>query len=435
MRQIPDQALTTRARWVVLISAFLGLVFDGIELGLMPIASLSVSQSLLGETYTKQLGGEWFAWFTAALMLGAAIGGIVLGNLGDRIGRTRAMGISILFYSLFAMLGAWVQTQEQMLALRFLVGLGVGGLWPNAMALVSECWPTASRAWVAGLLSAGLNAGILLLSQITRLYPVEPNAWRWLFGLAGLPTLLGIFALLAVPESPLWLAHRSRQDQDRAMAKSDSSKRFALSALFETSMWKSTCLAMLLAAIPLVAAWSASKWMIPWADSIASSTDPGYKSATQGWWAFGATLGSFLGAQAAVRLGARWSYFSISVGAICTTLWMFLGTEPLQASFLPTVFLQGLVTTLFFGWLAVYLPSFFPVELRASGSGLAYNVGRFATALGVFLAGSLLASFGNSYPRIGAACGVLYGVGIFASFAIGTGVLTSLVRESQDSKS
>jgi MFS family permease len=239
MRQIPDQALTTRARWVVLISAFLGLVFDGIELGLMPIASLSVSQSLLAETYTKQLGGEWFAWFTAALMLGAAIGGIVLGNLGDRIGRTRAMGISILFYSLFAMLGAWVQTQEQMLALRFLVGLGVGGLWPNAMALVSECWPTASRAWVAGLLSAGLNAGILLLSQITRLYPVEPNAWRWLFGLAGLPTLLGIFALLAVPESPLWLAHRSRRDQDRAMAQSDSSKRFALSALFETSMWKS----------------------------------------------------------------------------------------------------------------------------------------------------------------------------------------------------
>lgn len=114
---------------------------------------------------------------------------------------------------------------------------------------------------------------------------------------------------------------------------------------------------------------------------------------------------------------------------------MFLGTEPLQASFLPTVFLQGLVTTLFFGWLAVYPPSFFPVELRASGSGLAYNVSRFATALGVFFAGSLLATFGNSYPRIGAACGVLYGVGIFASFAIGTGVLTSLARASQDSKS
>ena len=99
-------------------------------------------------------------------MLGAAVGGIVLGSLGDRIGRTRAMGISILFYSVFAGLGAFVQTQEQMLVLRFLVGLGVGGMWPNGVALVSECWPNTSRPVVAGVMGAGVNGGILLLSQI-----------------------------------------------------------------------------------------------------------------------------------------------------------------------------------------------------------------------------------------------------------------------------
>jgi MFS family permease len=72
----------------------------------MPVASLSVSKSLLGAAFTPELGGEWFARFTAALMLGAAIGGIALGNLGDRIGRTRAMGVCILFYSIFAAMGA-----------------------------------------------------------------------------------------------------------------------------------------------------------------------------------------------------------------------------------------------------------------------------------------------------------------------------------------
>ncbi len=142
------QSLSSRAKTAVIVAAFLGLLFDGVELGMMPLASLSVSKSLLGDRFTPTLGGEWFAYFTAALMLGAAIGGIALGNLGDRIGRSRAMGVCILFYSVFAGLGAWVNSLEQMLVLRFLVGLGVGGLWPNGIALVAECWPGTSRPLV-----------------------------------------------------------------------------------------------------------------------------------------------------------------------------------------------------------------------------------------------------------------------------------------------
>ena len=201
-----SETLSPIAKAAVLIAAFLGLVFDGVELGLMPVASLSVSKSLLGEAYTPTLGGEWFAKFTAALLFGAAVGGIVLGNLGDRIGRTRAMGISILFYSVFAALGAWAKTQEQMLVLRFLVGLGVGGVWPNGITLVSECWSSASRPLVSGVMSAGLNAGILMLSQLARLWPITPDSWHWVFQIAGAPALLGVLVLVALPESPTWLA-------------------------------------------------------------------------------------------------------------------------------------------------------------------------------------------------------------------------------------
>jgi MFS family permease len=408
--------LTPTSRWIVLGAASLGLLFDGIELGLMPVASLSVSQSLLQDQYTKPLGQEWFAWFTASLMLGAAIGGITLGKLGDRIGRTKAMGISILFYSIFALLGAWVQNQTQMLLLRFLVGLGVGGMWPNGMALVAECWPRASRAWVAGVMSAGLNAGILLISQITRNYPITPESWRWLFFLAGVPALLGIFVLMLLPESPTWL---DQQAQPKGLAPNASlDNDWQRGSLFSKTLWPTTLLAMLLSSIPLVSAWSASKWMIPWADSMASASDASYKSVTQGWWALGATIGSFLGAHVATQLGPRRSYFLISAGSVITTLGMFLMTQPLQAGFHPTVFVQGLVSTLFFGWLAVFLPALFPTHVRASGCGLAYNVGRFATALGVFAAGSLLPVFGNSYPKIGAACALLYGLGLLAAWWI-----------------
>ena len=68
------QSLSSRSRVFVLVVVFAALVFDGVELGLMPIASLSVSKSLLGDAYTPALGGDWFARFTAALMLGAAVG-------------------------------------------------------------------------------------------------------------------------------------------------------------------------------------------------------------------------------------------------------------------------------------------------------------------------------------------------------------------------
>ena len=74
-------SLSKMSKVFVLVATFLALLFDGVELGLMPIASLSVSKSLLGDAYTKEIGGQWFAWYAAALMLGAALGGIFLGNL------------------------------------------------------------------------------------------------------------------------------------------------------------------------------------------------------------------------------------------------------------------------------------------------------------------------------------------------------------------
>ena len=407
--------LSKPARVIVLLAAFGGLIFDGVELGLMPVASLSVSQSLLGEDYTPAIGGYWFARFTAALMLGAALGGIVLGNLGDRIGRTRAMGISILFYSLFAGLGAWVQSQEQMLVVRFLVGLGVGGVWPNGVVLVSECWPNASRPLVAGVMGAGINVGVLILSQVVRLWPITPDSWRWIFAMAAIPAVLGLVVLWALPESPRWLAARSRRDNEPKAERASSHRGPSpAGALFRPPLLRLTLIGIILASIPLVGAWAASKWMIPWADNLAGTTHAGYKAVTQGWWALGATLGSFFGAQVASLLGRRASYFLISAGATALTIAMFQLTEPLQPSFLPVVFSQGLIATLFFGWLALYLPELFPIEVRAAGSGVAMNTGRFATAIGVFLVGVMFTALGGSYPLVGALGAMVYAVGMIA---------------------
>ncbi len=399
--------LGTGARLAVLIASFVGLLFDGWELGLMPIASLSVTKSMLGAGYTDALGGIWFARLTAGLMFGAALGGIWLGNLGDRIGRVRAMGLSILLYSVFAGMGAFVTNLEQMLILRFLSGLGVGGMWPNGIALVSECWPNRSRPLVSGIMGAGMNAGVLTLSQVARYHPITPDSWRWLFGWSAVPAMLGLLVLVALPESPRWLATRTQSQTRNAST---------LAELFRPPILRLTLIGIALGCIPLVGAWSASKWMIPWADKLGGASQPGYKALTQGWWALGSTLGSFFGAQIAGLLGRRLTYFLISFGATAMTLVMFNFTAPLRSSFLPIVFMQGFIATLFFGWLPLYLPELFPTRIRASGSGLSYNSGRFVTAVMVFAAAGLVVVFKGDYAKVGSVCGLVYALGMIAVF-------------------
>lgn len=400
------KSLSTSSRYAVLAAAFSSLFFDGFELGLMPLASLSVTQSLVDGVYTPTAGGDWFAYYTAALMLGAAIGGIVLGSLGDLIGRTRAMSVSILFYSIFAGLGAYVQTQEQMLILRFMVGLGVGGVWPNAVSLVSECWPDKAKPLVAGLMGAAINSGILFLSQIAKGWQVTPESWRWLFHIAFVPAVLGVLFLFFLPESPTWLAAR----QQRTIKK----RATPLRELFQPSLIRITLTGIMLGSIPLVGAWAASKWMVPWADKVGGSTYVGYKAVTLGWWAAGAIIGSIAGAHIAGKLGRRRSYFLISIGSFLLTASMFLLTAPLRPSFLPIVFAQGFVATLFFGWLPLYLPQLFPTHVRAAGSGMSYNVGRFATAGGVLAAGVIFHVLGGSYPAVGSVAALIYAFGILA---------------------
>lgn len=396
--------LSSRARYAVLIVAFAALLFDGMELGLMPIAAGSVAKSFLGDAFTKELGGIWFARLNASLLLGAAIGGIWMGSLGDKIGRTRALGLGVLFYSIFCGLGYFATSLNQMLVLRFLVGLGVGGVWPNGVALVSECWPKVSRPIVAGIMGAGLNFGIFLLSRLTAYFHITPESWRWVFAICGAPALLGIIILWLIPESPTWLAQR---DQTKS-----AKPATPLAELFRPPLLKTILVGIALGSIPLVGAWAASKWIVPWAELVAGNENPDYKSTAQAWWSVGAVLGSFFGAQLASLIGRRLAYFLISLGSTAITCGLFLFTKPMQPIFLPLLFAQGFIATLFFGWLPLYLPELFPTRVRATGSGIAYNVGRFATAAGLCAAGSLVSFFGGDYSRVGAVMALIYAFGM-----------------------
>ena len=398
--------LSPRAKGFVLFAAFSGLIGSGMQLGVMPLSSLSVSQDLMGEAFTGAAGGRWFAWYTAAIMAGAAVGGVLLGSLGDQIGRSRAMACSILVYAVAGAIGYFVTSQQQLLALRFLAGIGVGGMWPNGAALVSECWSGLSRPVAAGVIGMGINIGILLLSQIGKQFTVSPESWRWIMLAAASPGLLGLIYFEWLPESPNWLASRSKAPE--------AGNTVPVRELLRPPLVSRTSIGIMLATIPLLGAWAASKWMIPWADKVGGELHPGYKALTQGYWAAGATAGSFMGAQIAGWLGRRLSYFLISLFSVIVTCGIFLFSRPLAPAFLPLAFVQGFITTLFFGWLPLYLPELFPTRVRATGTGISFNLGRIITAIGVFGTGALIAAFDGNYPRVGFVTGLVYGLGMLA---------------------
>lgn len=114
----------------------------------------------------------------------------------------------------------------------------------------------------------------------------------------------------------------------------------------------------------------------------------------------------------ASALGRRRSYAILSVATVAITVGLFQLTAPLRPYFHAVVFVQGFVATLYFGWLALCLPELYPTRVRATGSGLAYNAGRFATAGGVFAAGMLFTALGGDYPTVGAICALVYALGL-----------------------
>jgi MFS family permease len=220
--------VSSRGRTLALIAALLGWMFDGMEMGLFPLVGKDALRELLGTGASPETVDRWFGVTLACFLVGAATGGVLFGWLGDKIGRVRAMTVSILLYSLCSGLSAASQTPEQLAFLRFLGALGMGGEWALGVALVMELWPGASRAMMAGLIGAFGNFGYLICGGIAYgLNHTGPGQlqgwltgvgfptdwadaltanrnWRLLMLVGAIPALLTMVIRLFVPESEKW---------------------------------------------------------------------------------------------------------------------------------------------------------------------------------------------------------------------------------------
>src|SRR6516165_3875560 len=156
---------TSRGKWLALAAALLGWMFDGLEQGLFPLVGRQALLDLLGPS-GEQLIALWMSVGLAAFLVGAATGGVLFGWLGDRMGRVRAMTLSVLVYAGCSGLCAFAQNPWQLAGLRFGGALGMGGEWALGVALVMELWPNRGRGWLAGWIGAFGNLGYALVGAI-----------------------------------------------------------------------------------------------------------------------------------------------------------------------------------------------------------------------------------------------------------------------------
>ncbi len=211
---------------MALIAALLGWMFDGFEMGLFPLIGGPALKDLLGPAAAAD-STKWFGAIIAVFLVGAASGGVFFGWLGDKIGRVRAMALSIFTYAIFTGLCGFATEAWHIAAMRFIASLGMGGEWSLGVALVNELWPGKSRALVAGLIGAAANVGFLAVgllslgmnSFITNIHSflmavglkevwvdslLQNSGWRFLMISGALPALLIFFIRLFVPESAKW---------------------------------------------------------------------------------------------------------------------------------------------------------------------------------------------------------------------------------------
>jgi MFS family permease len=376
---------------MALLAALLGWTFDGFEMGVFPQVAQPALIELLGLKEQHALSKDkslsdtereaarqtvqepvraFNGLLSAAFLVGAALGGFLFGWLGDRVGRVRAMVLSVLTYALFTGCCGFVTGAWQLAVLRFIASLGMGGEWALGVALVMETWSAHARPVLAGLIGAASNVGFLLAALPGLVLSTE-ESWRVILILCAFPALLTFLLRMFVPESEKWVKAVSLGPKP------------GLGEIFTKGLRYRALLGAGLGAVALLATWGGIQWIPLWV----GDSRPDLRGPVQIWSALGAIVGSFLGAALAARYPRRVAYFTLCAVSLAVCQYLFVGQRDTDFGwwFMTTVFLAGAFSASFYGWLPLYLPELFPTRVRATGQGFCYNSGRVLAAVGVLV--------------------------------------------------
>jgi MFS family permease len=355
-----------------LVAASMGWLLDAFDVMLYALILTSVIEEL---GLSRAQGG-----LMASLTLGAsALGGLVFGIVADKLGRTRALSLSILLYSVFTFACGFAQNVWQFATFRILLGLGMGGEWASGATLVSETWPEQHRGKALGIMQSCWAIGYGLAAIVVAIV-LPAFGWRAVFFVGILPALFTFWIRRSVSEPEMW----TRQ---KALTHNSDDRKFPLRlAIFLTAMNAATMFAW----------WGLNLWVPSYLSSPTTQGGVGLSTTTMSMFIVAMQVGMWLGYVSfgfiADTFGRRPTYVTYLLIAALLVWYYGFAREPWVLLVLgPFVAFFG---TGYFSGFGAVASEIFPTSIRATALGVTYNSGRLLSAIAPFMVGTMVQSRG-----------------------------------------
>lgn len=393
--------------WIVLAAAWLGWGFDVFDALLFNFVAPNCVPVLLGlplgSAEAREATVFWTGVLTSILLVGWAVGGLLFGWFADRYGRKRALFVTIALYAGGTALCALAGEMWHLVLFRVLASLGIGGEWAVGAALVAETVPEERRVEAATLVYTSSPLGIILAStvnyQIAGVWlPDSPEtSWRYVFLFGLVPVVLAFVVRLFIRESEVWEKHVRHAAPPR------------LRELFTGNMRALTVSGMATAVTALLTWWACNAFVPLLGATLANEhaaatgiTGEAARVLAEAWKSEASNafnLGGLIGALAAIPLAramGRRAMFVTYFLYSAVTLFATFGLDLTPQVRVRMLFAVGMGVYGVFSTFVFYLPELFPARLRATGSGLCYNIGRVVAALGPVFVGLVSSAAGGS---------------------------------------
>jgi MFS family permease len=377
-RPIPWYYTITAEQWKTLLAAQLGWMLDAMDFTLYLMAINTIQQEF---GLTNAASGL----VTTVGLLTSAAGGLLFGVVADKVGRTRALTLTILIFSLCSLGSATAQNLLQLIVWRSLLGFGMGGEWAAGAVLVSETWPPEHRGKAIGIMQSGWALGYILAAVLAAV-ALPTLGWRGLFALGGLPALFILWVRRHVPEPDVWTARQTGERRGNPFAE-----------IFGRALLRRTLLASALTTTVMFAYWGLFSWLPSFLGKPVEQGGAGLDVVTSMAWLVPLQLGAFFGYLSfgflEGRFGRKPTFVAfLLASAALAPVYGLLAREQWILMLIGPVL--GFVGHGYFSVFGALLAELYPTRVRGTGQGFTYNAGRALSAAAPPTVGALADAHG-----------------------------------------